>query len=152
MGANLRRQVHIFSSVIEAWAEIASDAAKWSLPLAVRFTSAQDNAGVLVVAITSGRGPEMQILSPKILARANSHLGYQALKRIQTDQSGASPVSKKEAHPPHSNRPFRLQPHEKQELLEQKQLITKALSQLDSPDLAEALENLFNALAEAPKT
>ena len=52
------------------------------MPQAVRFQDAESTAACLVIATTSARAPEITMLAPEIMARANALLGYRAIDRV----------------------------------------------------------------------
>ncbi|MBL6781879.1 MAG: DUF721 domain-containing protein [Alphaproteobacteria bacterium] len=96
----LRKQGKLFQIIVKNWSNIAGQAAEWALPLAVHFPdgdktdsasahSSSNNAGIAVLSIgtTSARAPELQMLSAKIIERANNQVGYMAFGRIRINQS-----------------------------------------------------------------
>ena len=81
-GRLLKKQGKLFEHIARNWQHIGGDAAAWALPQAIRFQDAEDAAACLVIATTSARAPEITMLAPEIMARANALLGYRAIDRV----------------------------------------------------------------------
>ena len=87
IGAALHARGISLSRIITEWPEIAGDAADWCTPESIRFPPQKRDGGTLTVAVASGRGPEMQMLSEDIIARVNQVFGYGAISRITITQT-----------------------------------------------------------------
>ena len=70
------------------------------MPQAVRFQDAEDAAACLVIATTSARAPEITMLAPEIMARANALLGYRAIDRVSVAPATAPPKTTPPAKAP----------------------------------------------------
>ena len=90
-GRLLKKQGKLFEHIARNWQHIGGDAAAWALPQAVRFQDAEDAAACLVIATTSARAPEITMLAPEIMARANALLGYRAIDRVSVAPATAPP-------------------------------------------------------------
>ena len=60
------------SRIVTEWQSIAGEAAAWSEPAMIRFPEGESRNGTLTVSIRSGRGPEMQMLTPMIIEGCNA--------------------------------------------------------------------------------
>ena len=90
-GRLLKKQGKLFEHIARNWQHIGGDAAAWAMPQAVRFQDAEDAAACLVIATTSARAPEITMLAPEIMARANALLGYRAIDRVSVAPATAPP-------------------------------------------------------------
>lgn len=96
-GRLLKKQGKLFEHIARNWQHIGGDAAAWAMPQAVRFQDAESAAACLVIATTSARAPEITMLAPEIMARANAVFGYRAIDRVSVAPATAPP---KTATPP----------------------------------------------------
>jgi hypothetical protein len=83
----LRRRGISMSRIVTEWKKIAGDASDWSEPAMIRFPEGESRNGTLTVSIRSGRGPEMQMLTPDIIEGCNAVFGYAAISRITISQT-----------------------------------------------------------------
>ena len=90
-GRLLKKQGKLFEHIARNWQHIASDAAVWAMPQAVRFQDAESTAACLIIATTSARAPELTMLAPEIMARANALFGYRAIEKISVAPATALP-------------------------------------------------------------
>ena len=98
-GRLLKKQGKLFEHIARNWQHIGGDAAAWALPQAVRFQDAESAAACLVIATTSARAPEITMLAPEIMARANALLGYRAIDRVSVDSASPKPTPPAKAPP-----------------------------------------------------
>ncbi len=145
LGPVLRKQGKAFEEVAKNWRYISGMAAEWSLPLAVTFPDTEDDRAVLTIAVSSARAPEIQMLTPDIIERANACFGYQAIGRVRIDQSSPqiakSPASAQQISPP----PWNLS-------ADDKTAMTELISDIKDPDLRQALDALLSVRDNATKT
>ncbi len=99
-GRLLKKQGKLFEHIARNWQHIGGDAAAWAMPQAVRFQDAEDAAACLVIATTSARAPEITMLAPEIMARANALLGYRAIDRVSVAPATAPPKTTPPAKAP----------------------------------------------------
>lgn len=108
----LRQRGISLSRIVTEWQNIAGDAAAWSEPAMIRFPEGESRDGTLTVSIRSGRGPEMQMLSPAIIDSCNAVFGYAAISRINITQSVASGARQPQPDAPKTRKPKPLSPTE----------------------------------------
>ena len=145
LGPVLRKQGRAFQEIAKNWSFIGGDAAKWSLPLAVTFPDTEDATATLTVAVSSARAPEIQMLTPELIERANACFGYKAIGRVRIDQS--SPHIAQPSAPAKQHQPSRWVIS-----AEDKAAMEKLLSDIKDPDLRQALDAILSARDHATKT
>ena len=138
LGPALAKRGFTHSRIVTEWPEIAGDAATWSEPANITFPKGKSNDGTLVVNVRSGRGPEMQMLAPRIVERCNAVFGYAAIKRITLTQMAMGPAPAGGGHPPPD------QPPEAGD----KEAVDLAGIRGASPELRDALGNLGRSVKQ----
>ena len=98
-GKLLKKQGKLFELIARNWQHISGDAAAWAMPRAIRFQDTEDAAACLVIATTSARAPELNMLEPELIARANALFGYRAISRISIDSASPPPTPPAKAPP-----------------------------------------------------
>jgi len=147
LGPVLRKQGKAFHEIAKNWGYIGGKAAAWSLPLAVTYPDTEDDQATLTVAVSSARAPEIQMLIPELIDRANACFGYQAIGRIRIDQSSAQA---RMVRPSAAQKPI---PSARGEIAEaDKTAMAKLISDIKDPDLRQALTAMLFAKDHATKT
>jgi hypothetical protein len=145
LGPVLRKQGKAFQEIAKNWSFIGGDAAEWSLPLAVTFPDTENSSATLTVAVSSARAPEIQMLTPELIDRANACFGYQAIGHVRIDQS--SPQPPQPSTPARQTTPSRwVIP------AEDKVAIEKLINDIKDPNLRQALDAILSARDHATKT
>ena len=82
----MRKRGQILTKIIAGWPDIAGDAHQWCLPADINFPQNSRIQATLTVSVASGRGPQIQQMTPDICKRINSYCGYAAVSRIKIRQ------------------------------------------------------------------
>jgi hypothetical protein len=121
------------SRIITDWAAIVGDAiAPYCVPLRIARPQRHGGGGALYVRAAGAWAVELHHLSPQILDRVNSFLGFQAVTELKIVQ-GPVPSA------PQRRRPKPLPP-------DARHLISEAVSEVPDDGLRDALERLGEAL------
>lgn len=145
LGPVLRKQGKTFQDIAKHWTYIGGKAAEWSLPLAVTYPDTEDGQATLTVAVSSARAPEIQMLIPELIERANSCFGYLAIGRIRIDQSSAQIAKPSALAKP-------IPPAQWEIAEEDKTAMAKLINDIKDPDLRQALDAILSARDHATKT
>lgn len=125
-------------ALVTDWPAIVGAAiAHFTLPVRIRFPAKERNDGTLIVKVASGAfALEMQHLEPLILEKINGYFGWNAVARLKLIQ-GPLPETAKRKPPPPEPPPL---PADSSAAI--------SLSQVEDPDLREALARLGRRLAK----
>ncbi|MGC6484792.1 MAG: DUF721 domain-containing protein [Candidatus Puniceispirillales bacterium] len=135
----LRRRGISLSRIVTEWQSIAGEAATWSEPAMIRFPEGESRNGTLTVSIRSGRGPEMQMLTPMIIEGCNAVFGYAAIGRISITQSAVSATGSTLEAPPKRRKP---RPISESELAVQQ----NRLASVKDENIRKTLDNLGKSI------
>ena len=139
IGPALRARGITINRIITQWHLIAGAAAEWCEPAAIRFPQNKTDDGTLTLNVTSGRGPEVQMMTGELIRRVNQVFGYAAVSRITISQTTRSPAST--PTPPEPRRV--ISPEVAEKFTESRQHIDPEVSE----DLRKALDNLGKSLS-----
>ena len=138
----MRKRGQILTKIIAGWPDIAGDAHQWCLPADINFPQNSRIHATLTVSVASGRGPQIQQLTPDICKRINSYCGYAAVSRIKIRQdfNATRYSSPSEAKP---------RPAEQREQTDKMALakLEKATANIENPVLRAALIRLGQTLS-----
>lgn len=83
----MRKRGFVESSILLDWPRIVgSELARHTQPLKIQFPRNASTDAVLTVACTPAFAPELLQLSPIVLDKLATHLGYRAIARIAIEQ------------------------------------------------------------------
>ena len=88
------------SRIISHWHDIVGNLSEWCRPANIHFPRGSRNNGTLKLQIVSGRGPQAQAMTQKIIDAVNVSFGYNAIDRITIVQSLAPASQKTETQAP----------------------------------------------------
>ena len=88
-----RERGFAISRIISHWHNTVGDLSEWCRPTDIQFPRGSRTNGTLKLQIASGRGPQAQAMSQRIIDAVNAFFGYRAVDRITIVQS-LTPVSK----------------------------------------------------------
>ena len=84
----LEKHGRAYASLIGEWSNIVGPAlAEVSLPEKLAAPSGRDSGGVLTVRVAGAAATELQHLTPQILDRINTYLGFAAVARLKLVQA-----------------------------------------------------------------
>jgi len=125
--------------IVTEWPKIAGPYAAWCDPIAIQFPKGKSSNGTLTLAVTPGRGPEIQMQVQEIIRNCNAVFGYGALARITLTQG----VHDARRSPPPSQPRRRITPEDAENVAE----AAAAMGQIRDDDLRKALDNLGKSLS-----
>ncbi|MCE2516302.1 MAG: DUF721 domain-containing protein [Alphaproteobacteria bacterium] len=139
IGPALRARGITINRIITEWRLIAGDAADWCEPASIRFAPNKTDDGTLTINVSSGRGPEMQMMTGELMRRVNQVFGYAAVNRITISQTTLTPSA-----PPSGAEARRIiTPEAAEKFNQSRQQIDPEVSE----DLRKALDNLGKSLS-----
>ena len=138
----MRKRGQIFTKIIAGWPDIAGEAHQWCLPADIHFPQNSRIQATLTVSVASGRGPQIQQMTPEICKRINSYCGYAAVARIKIRQDfNAARYAAPEREKPRST-----EKHEQTDKIALARL-EKATANIQNPELRAALIRLGQTLS-----
>ena len=82
-----RERGFALSRLISHWPETVGELSEWCRPSDLYFPRGSRDNGILKLQIVSGRGPQAQAMTQKIIDAVNASFGYRAVGRITIVQS-----------------------------------------------------------------
>lgn len=95
-----RERGFAISRIISHWHDIVGSLSEWCRPADIHFPHGSRNNGTLKLQIVSGRGPQAQAMTQRIIDAVNVSFGYSAVDRITIVQSLAPASQKTETQTP----------------------------------------------------
>jgi len=95
-----RERGFAISRIISHWHDIVGSLSEWCRPANIHFPRGSRNNGTLKLQIVSGRGPQAQAMTQRIIDAVNVSFGYSAIDRITIVQSLAPASQKTETQAP----------------------------------------------------
>jgi len=140
----LRSRGITMGRIVTEWRKIAGPSAEWCDPLTIQFPKGQSSKGTLTLAVTPGRGPEIQMQIPIIIRNCNAVFGYAALARITMTQGTVAARKPTPAAEP----PRKIPPEDVASMAQ----TAPAIAGIRNDSLRKALDNLGKSLTgNAPK-
>lgn len=139
----MRKRGQILTKIIAGWPDIAGEAHQWCLPADINFPQNSRIQATLTVSVASGRGPQIQQMTPEICKRINSYCGYAAVARIKIRQDFNAA---RYAAPPEE----KLRPGDNNKKTDKIALarLEKATANIQNPELRAALIRLGQTLSQ----
>ena len=138
----MRKRGQILTKIIAGWPDIAGNAHQWCLPADLTFPQNSRSQATLTISVASGRGPQIQQMTPQICKRINSYCGYAAVSRIKIRQDfNASRLSA-----PDRSAPRQAEQRKKTDKMALARL-EKATANIQNPELRAALIRLGQTLS-----
>tara|TARA_B100000787_G_scaffold89530_1_gene66201 strand:+ start:52 stop:501 length:450 start_codon:yes stop_codon:yes gene_type:complete len=76
-------QTHIFLN----WQDIAGQYADLTFPEKIRLSKNKNSAGLIIIKVQNGFGPEIQLAIPFLLNQINARYGFKAISKIKIIQT-----------------------------------------------------------------
>ena len=76
-------QTHIFLN----WHDIAGQYANVTFPEKIRLSKNKNSAGLIIIKVQNGFGPEIQLAIPFLLNQINARYGFKAISKIKIIQT-----------------------------------------------------------------
>lgn len=138
----LRRRGFVDAAIVTRWEEIVGrPLCDHSKPFRVVFPRGERRGGTLHLTVSGAFAPEVEHLSPQIVARINTYFGYRAVDRLQLHHGLVTP-------------PNRAKPDAGSDVgapTEPDAETAATIAKVDDPDLRTALGRLAGARAQASR-
>lgn len=83
----MKNRVKILARLITEWQDIAGDAYRFTDPVDIQFPPNRRNDATLVLSVSAGTGPIVQMMSPQIIDRVNAMAGFGMVTKIRLVQN-----------------------------------------------------------------
>lgn len=80
-------RIKILAKIITNWQQVAGDACVYSDPIDIQFAPHQKSDATLILSISAGTGPIIQMMSPQIIDSVNALAGFALVGRIRLVQN-----------------------------------------------------------------
>jgi hypothetical protein len=105
----LKKRGFAESSLLMDWPHIVgSTLAQHTVPISIRFARGESTGGTLAIACNPAFALELQQLSPILLEKLATHIGYRAITRITIEQRYVTPLAS--TLPPNASAPTAEEP------------------------------------------
>ena len=82
----LSKNNKIEAKLLVNWSKIASEYGNVTFPKKIMFFNNKTRQGKLILSVTRGFGPVIQMQTPNLLNKINDFLGYKAIDEIKIEQ------------------------------------------------------------------
>lgn len=90
-GTAASRQGFAVADVLIRWPEVVGEALSGLChPVRVAYGRGRNLGATLVVEVEGARGPEVEMMAPRIIERVNAFYGYRAITRLSISQTGVA--------------------------------------------------------------
>ena len=83
----MKNRVRILARLITQWQDVAGDAYRFTDPVDIQFPPNRRNEATLVLSVSAGTGPIVQMMSPQIIDRVNAMAGFGMVTKIRLVQN-----------------------------------------------------------------